>query len=157
MAKTNPWMGALLILLMGAVHSQAAAQVYTTPEADVEAFYPWYIQQVDQLKDPLSNDHIYAYVEKTTVDALRDDAKHGTLPGDVDYFIKGQDVDPSDWMSHTVIRPAVMLDNVAVILATFGVAGTRSNLVIFLRKRGNTWKIMKVEDTQSHFRLPSRK
>ncbi|GFZ86338.1 DUF3828 domain-containing protein [Dyella caseinilytica] len=148
----------LVLLLICTLHpSAAAAQDYATPEADVKAFYPWYIKQVDQLKDVLFDDHIYIYVEKTTVDALRDDAKHDKLPGDSDYFMKVQDVDPPDWNSHTVIRPAVMLDDVAVILATFGIAGTKSNLVIFLRKHGDTWKIMKVEDTQDHFWPPSRK
>jgi hypothetical protein len=68
-----------------------------------------------------------------------------------------QDVDPSDWNEHTVIRPVVMLDDVGVILATFGAAGTKANLVIFLRKHGNTWKIMKVDDVQSHFWPSSRK
>ncbi|QAU23342.1 DUF3828 domain-containing protein [Dyella sp. M7H15-1] len=156
MAKTG-FLMAFVLMLVAAMSQAARAQDYATAEGDVKAFYSWYVRQVDQLKDPLNDDHIYAYVEKTTVDALRADAKRGALPYDVDYFIKGQDVDPSDWNSHTVTRPTVMLDDVAVILATFGVAGTKSNLVIFLRKHGNTWKIMKVEDTQNHFWPPSWK
>lgn len=152
MSKKSSSISLVLLLICTLCPQIAAAKDYSTPEADVKAFYPWYIQQVDQLKDVLFDDHIYAYVEKTTVDALRDDAKHDKFPGDVDYFIKVQDVDPADWNSHTVIHPAVMLDDVAVILASFGAAGTKSNLIIFLRKYGDTWKIMKVEDTKDHFR-----
>lgn len=150
-------MGLVLLLICMLSPQVVAAQDYSTPEANVKAFYPWYIQQVDQLKDVLFDDRIYTYVEKTTVDALRYDAKHDKLPGDSDYFMKVQDVDPSDWNSHAVIRPAVMLDDVAVILASFGIAGTKSDLVIFLRKHDNTWKIMKVEDTRDHFWRPANR
>nr|WP_204631487.1 DUF3828 domain-containing protein [Dyella mobilis] len=122
-----------------------------TPEADVKAFYAWYVPLTAQLKNPLIDDHIYAYVEKKTIDALRDDYKHDKLPGDTDYFTKVQDFDEKDWASHVVIRPPITLDNVAVILATFGSGATKSNIVIFLRQQGGTWKIMKVEDTDDPF------
>ncbi|QAU24864.1 DUF3828 domain-containing protein [Dyella sp. M7H15-1] len=152
MSKKFYLIGPALALLIYALCSHAASsQRISSPEAAVKAFYSWYVGTESKSKFPLLDDHIYAYVEKKTVDALRRDYEQDNLPGDADYFTKTQDLDEDDWSKHMLIRPPVMLGEVAVIIATFGSGPTKSNVIIFLRKQDNLWKIMKVEDTKDYF------
>ncbi|WP_410565600.1 hypothetical protein, partial [Bacillus sp. SIMBA_033] len=68
----------------------------------------------------MTDNAIYRYVEKPTVDNLRDDYKHKRLPGGSDYFTRVQDLDEKEWLAHMILHPTVNLDGVAVIAVTFG-------------------------------------
>ncbi|WP_230412998.1 hypothetical protein [Paraburkholderia antibiotica] len=87
---------AVIAFTLGLVGAQPAAAAADTPEATVKAFYTWYIQKEDA-RDAhyfqLTDNAIYSYVSRKTVDVLRDDYRHNRLPGDIDYFTRGQDLD----------------------------------------------------------------
>ncbi|GGA10754.1 DUF3828 domain-containing protein [Dyella caseinilytica] len=140
----------LLVFICTFVAQAASAQNESTPESDIRAFYSWYIQLESQLKYPLLDNNIYTYVEKRTVDALRNDYRRSKLPGNADYFTKVQDFDEKDWASNIAPHPAIMLKDVAVVPVTFG-SSDKVSILVFLRKQGENWKIMKVEDTQDYF------
>jgi hypothetical protein len=151
MIKKRPFaVGSLLALICMVVAQVAFARNDSTPESDARAFYSWYIQLASQLKYPLLDSKIYTYVEKRTVDALRNDYHHGNLPGDADYFTKAQDFDEKDWLNNIALHPTIMLEDVAVVPVTFG-SSDKVSVLVFLRKQDENWKIMKVEDTQDYF------
>ncbi|MFP3566794.1 DUF3828 domain-containing protein [Paraburkholderia sp. SIMBA_030] len=135
---------AALALALGVVQPATAAGP-NSPEATVRAFYTWYLQQ-EGGPYQLTDNAIYRYVEKPTVDNLRDDYKHKRLPGGSDYFTRVQDLDEKEWLAHMILHPTVNLDGVAVIAVTFG-AQEKKNLVVFVQQEKGLWKIIKVEDT----------
>ncbi|NIF78728.1 DUF3828 domain-containing protein [Paraburkholderia sp. Cy-641] len=145
---------ALLAVVLGLSIMQSAVAA-ETPEATVREFYPWYIGKQDT-RDAhyfqLTDNAIYRYVSKNTVDTLRDDYKHHRLPGDADYFTRVQDLDPHVWLETMLVHPAIMLDGVAVIPVTFGVKPQdRQNLVVFVAKENGHRRITKVEDTHNGY------
>ncbi|MBB6591526.1 YbjP/YqhG family protein [Ralstonia solanacearum] len=141
---------AWLALAFGLLGAQAAiAQNKATPDASTKAFYTWYIQQQAKATYPLTDDRIYTYVAKGTVDRLRDAYRLNKLPGDTDYFTKVQDYDEKDWGRHIAARRPIMLDDVAVVPVTFG-SRDKISVVVFLKMQGGSWKVTKVEDTQDY-------
>lgn len=137
---------AALALVLGLCATPAAtAGGPNSPEATVRAFYTWYIGREAEAYQ-LTDDAIYRYVAKPTVDNLRDDYKHHRLPGGSDYFTKVHDLDEKEWLNHMALHPTLMLDGVAVIAVTFG-AREKTNLVVFVQQEHGLWKIIKVEDT----------
>lgn len=143
-----------LAIVLGMIFFQmAAAQSLpqqSTPEATVKAFYGWFIKRdAEDRGYPLMDKEIFHYVSKQTVDTLRTQYKHNNLPGDSEYFTNVQDFDETDWIAHTVVRPAVMLDDIALVPVTFGSAEKKTN-VVFLRKIDGVWKITKVVDTRDY-------
>nr|WP_311530081.1 DUF3828 domain-containing protein [uncultured Ralstonia sp.] len=132
----------LPILLQAASAHDALAK----PEDQVSAFYRWYIQKQSGHTFPLLDHEISKYVAEPTIKRLRSDYKHGTLPGDADYFTKVQDYDEQDWLRS--IRPAnpIALGDVTVVPVTFG-SKDRVNVLVFLKRDGTGWKIIKVDDT----------
>lgn len=144
---------AVLTLALGLLFMTAAAIAETggkpdTPEATVRAFYTWYFER-ETKSYQLTDNNIYRYVAKPTVDNLRDDYRHNRLPGDSDYFTRVQDYDEKEWLHTMNLHPTTMLDGVAVIPVTFGAKETK-NLVVFVRKEDGHWKIAKVEDTRDY-------
>jgi hypothetical protein len=137
----------VLALAMGIV-APATAETPNTPESAVRAFYAWYLQRQDGPYQ-LTDNSIYRYVDKQTVDNLRDDYAHKRLPGGADYFTRVQDLDAGTWLKHMSLHPAIMLDGVAVVAVTFGI-GEKQNLVVFVRQQNGRWKITKVEDTDGY-------
>lgn len=151
MIKKRPCAAVSLLALICMVVAQAVfARNDSTPESDTRAFYTWYILLESQLKYPLLDNNIYTYVEKQTVDSLRNDYHQGKLPGDADYFTKVQDFDEKDWANNIALHPTIMLEDVAVVPVTFG-SSDKVSILVFLRKQDGNWKIMKVEDTQGYF------
>ncbi|CAE6823501.1 DUF3828 domain-containing protein [Paraburkholderia haematera] len=138
---------AALTLALGVIQP-ATASGPNTPEAVVRAFYTWYLER-EGGPYQLTDNAIYRYVAKPTVDNLRDDYKHNRLPGGSDYFTRVQDLDENAWLNNMALHPTVALDGVAVIAVTFG-AKEKKNLVVFVRQEQGLWKIIKVEDTNNY-------
>jgi len=141
------------ILTLGAMRAQAVEA--NTPEATVKAFYTWYVKKQDA-RDAhyfqLTDNAIYNYVSKKTVDTLRDDYRHSRLPGDTDYFTRVQDLDSRVWLRTLTVHPSIMLDGVAVTPVTFGqTSQDRQNLVVFVARENGHWRITKVEDTNNGY------
>lgn len=127
------------------VIAPASAATPNTPEAAVKTFYTWYLQRQDGPYQ-LTDNAIYRYVAKSTVDNLRDDYRHKRLPGGSDYFTRVQNLDGKEWLNHMVLHPTQMLDGVAVVAVTFG-DKEKQNLVVFVQQQQGVWKVIKVEDT----------
>jgi hypothetical protein len=81
------------------------------------------------------------------VDFLRAEYKQNKFAEQVEYFTRVQDYDDEDWLANIAVRPAVLLDGVAVVPVTFG-STEKKTIIAFLRKQGNVWKITKVVDTE---------
>jgi hypothetical protein len=132
--------------LLGFSHAGFAASATDTPEARATAFYAWYLKTGADLTFPLLKPGILDYVAKDTVNKLRSDYKHNRLPEDVDYFLKVQDEDDQDWLSHIAPHPVTMIGDVAVVPVMFG-SKSQSGVVVFMRKIDGVWKITKVAST----------
>ncbi|HEV3428634.1 MAG TPA: DUF3828 domain-containing protein [Paraburkholderia sp.] len=136
----------LAICVLVFSHHAFAAGTQDTPEARAHAFYTWYLKAGANLSYPLLKEGIFDFVSKDTVTRLRDDYRHNRLPEDVDYFLKVQDEDDQDWLSHIATHPIVMLGDVAVLPITFG-SKSQTNVIVFMRKTAGIWKITKVDST----------
>jgi hypothetical protein len=125
-----------------------AAAPQSTPELTTKAFYTWFIKRLSEDKGyPVMDKDIYRYVAPATVEVLRSDYKENRFAERAEYFTNVQDFDEKDWTDHIFIRPAMMLDDVALVAVTFGSASTRKINVVFLRNLDGIWKITKVVDT----------
>ncbi|HTH62940.1 MAG TPA: DUF3828 domain-containing protein [Paraburkholderia sp.] len=143
-----------VVIVFGLAFFQTAAAQSTaqssTPEATVKAFYEWFIKRdAEDRGYPLMDNEILRYVSRKTVDTLRTQYRHNELPGDAEYFTNVQDFDEADWTAHTAVRPAILLDDVALVPVTLGSADKKTN-VVFLRKIDGIWKITKVVDTRDY-------
>ncbi|KXU82633.1 hypothetical protein CI15_34555 [Paraburkholderia monticola] len=128
-----------------------AAAPLSTPESVTRAFYTWFIKHLaDDDVYPLMDKSISRYVAPSTVDVLRSDYKANRFAEGAEYFTNVQDFDEKDWTDHMLVRPAMMLDDVALVAVTFGLASTRKTNVVFLRKINGVWKITKVVDTSDY-------
>jgi Protein of unknown function (DUF3828) len=136
-----------LAFFSGIIQPAQAAES-STPEATVRAFYTWYLQR-ESGPYQLTDNAIYRFVAKSTVDNLRDEYRHHRLPGGSDYFTRVQDLDARDWLSHMVVHPRIMLDGTAVVPVTFGTA-EKQNLVVFVQLEQGLWRVTKVEDTEGY-------
>lgn len=136
-----------LAFAQGAI-APATAATPETPESVVKTFYTWYLQRQDGPYQ-LTDNSIYRYVAKPTVDNLRDDYRHKRLPGGSDYFTRVQDLDAREWLDHMSLHPPIVLDGAAVVAVTFGAADMHE-LVVFVRQQQGHWKITKVEDTHGY-------
>jgi hypothetical protein len=141
----------LLVLALSAIFQQIsfAQTVNATPESTVRAFYAWFIRHDTDHSYPLNEGDIYKYVAKDTVNRLRSDYAHGGPPDGVDYFLKVQDYDEGDWLAHTLVRPSILLGDVAVVSVTFG-STDKVNILVFLRKQDGDWKVTKIDDTRDY-------
>ena len=146
MKKLSTLAVSVLLLVGGLLFQQGAFAGSATPDASTKAFYAWYIKLESKHTYPLLNKGIYVYVTKATVDRLRSDYRHNRLPGDSDYFTKVQDYDEQDWANNIATHRPLMLGDVAVVPVTFG-SKDKINVLVFLRKQGDNWKITKVDDT----------
>jgi Protein of unknown function (DUF3828) len=143
---------AVVVLFLGlAVNQVSMAEQQAMPEATVKNFYTWFIKHLSEDKVyPLMDKDIYRYVAPSTVDVLRSDYKENRFAERAEYFTNVQDFDEKDWTDHMHIQPAIMLDDVALVVVTFGSASTRKINVVFLRKIDGVWKITKVTDTADY-------
>jgi hypothetical protein len=132
--------------LLAFAHNAFAAGATDTPESRASEFYTWYLKTGEDLTFPLLKPGILDYVAKDTVTKLRSDYKHNRLPEDVDYFLKVQDEDDQDWLSHIAPRQVTMIGDVAVVPVMFG-SKSQSGVVVFMRKIAGVWKITKVAST----------
>jgi len=139
----------LLLLCALALACAAHAREASAPEGVAKAFYAWYIGKDAAGVYPLLDQGIGDYVAAATVDGLRAAYRRNELPGDADYFLKVQDYDEADWGAHIETHPAVLLGDVALVPVSFG-SVQRVSVVVFLRKDGTRWKIVKVDDTRGY-------
>jgi hypothetical protein len=135
---------ALTVLLSW--HSGFAAEPQDAPERQVSAFYSWFMKHDNDTTYPLREPAIEQYVSKDTVARLKDEYARSGPPGDVDYFLKVQDYDTQDWITHIATHRAIDLNGVAVVPVTFG-SRNQVSVLVFLRKIDGQWKITKVDDT----------
>lgn len=126
-----------------------ASDAQDAPQARASAFYAWYIKTGSKPTFPLLDNGIFEYVAKDTVNRLRNDYRHDRLPGDTDYFLKVQDEDEQDWLSHIATHRVAMPGDVAVVPVTFG-SRDQTTVIVFMRKIAGTWKITKVDDTSDY-------
>lgn len=126
-----------------------AAAKADDPAASTRAFYAWFIGHDTDAGYPLASPDIYRYVAKATVDRLREDYRRSGPPGGVDYFLKVQDYDTRDWLAHIATQPAILLGTVTVVPVTLG-STDKVGVLVFLRRSGGSWKIIKVDDTRSY-------
>lgn len=121
-----------------------------TPQSSVKAFYTWYIKR-EAKGYPLLDNEIYRYMSKPTVERLRYEYRHNSLPDGHDYFTKVQDYDDKDWAAHIAPHRPIMFDDVALVPVTLGT--TKENIklnLVFLRKQDGIWKITKIDDAQDY-------
>lgn len=146
----------LILAFCGLFQSLAVAQGQNaTPEAATKAFYTWFITQSSKAHAyPLMDKQIYQFVSKSTVDLLRTEYKQNKFADRAEYFTNAQDYDEKDWLSHIVVRPAFMVNDVAIVPVTLGSATDQVSVLAFLRKLDGTWKIIKVGDTQDYENSP---
>jgi hypothetical protein len=145
-----PFLAIVLSLALGQAAVAHSATQQPTPEATVRAFYEWFIKRdAEDREYPLMDRQILRYVAPKTIETLRTQYKHNSLPSDSEYFTNVQDFDESDWIAHTVVHPTIMLDDVALVPVTFGSAEKKTNIA-FLRKIDGVWKITKVVDTRDY-------
>lgn len=148
--KKHSLRAVLFLMAIGILfQSVLRAQSTQAPEQRVTAFYTWFVKNDTDQTFPLNLADIYRYVAKNTVDRLKSEYAYGGAPQGVDYFLKVQDYDRSDWLAHIAARPAIMLGDVAVVAVTFG-AKRDSSVLVFLRRQDGVWKIIKVDDTQAY-------
>ncbi|WP_028227569.1 DUF3828 domain-containing protein [Paraburkholderia ferrariae] len=115
------------------------------PQTQVQAFYAWYIKLNSRGDYPLLDKKIYAYVSRATVDHLRAAYVHDSLPGDSDYFLKVQDYDDQDWLSHIVTASPSREGQYVVVPVTFG-STDQVRVRVCVVKEGGAWKVVKVEN-----------
>jgi hypothetical protein len=127
---------ALFGLIFGLLFQQngLATGAQSTPESTTRQFYVWYMKKNVGSEFIMLDKQAYDYVARCTVDRLRDDYKHGRLPGDTDYFLKVQDYDERDWSVNMAIGHAIALDGAAVVPVTFG-SRNKISVLVFLRKQ----------------------
>jgi hypothetical protein len=123
-----------------------AANAQDTPEATTVAFYTWFIKHDSDQTYPLREPTIARYVAKDTLRRVKNDYEHGGPPNGVDYFLKVQDYDEQDWLTHIDAHAAITLGNVAVVPVTFG-SKDKVSVLVFLKKQEGVWKIIKIDDT----------
>jgi hypothetical protein len=127
-------------------HAAFSAEPEDTPERQVSAFYSWFMKHDSDTTYPLREPAIVQYVAKGTVARLKDEYARSGPPGDVDYFLKVQDYDTKDWITHIATHHAIDLNGVTVVPVTFG-SRDQVSVLVFLRKIDGRWKITKVDDT----------
>ena len=139
---------ALALLLLHQPTATAEGKL-DAPGARAIAFYSWFMKNDSDQSYPLTKQEIYGYVSKEAVEKLRADYKRGGAPNGVDYFLKVQDYDGHDWLSHSELHPTIMLNRVAVVPVTFG-SKDKVDVLVFLEKQSGLWKITKVDDTWAY-------
>ena len=117
------------------------------PQQLVRSFYLWYFMKSQNTSEhPLHSDDMHAYVAADTLKRLRADLARGTLPGDMDYFLKAQDT-LDDWPESLKVAEAIALgDGTVVVPVSFGVE-EKISTIVFLKKVGGAFRIVKVDDT----------
>lgn len=117
------------------------------PQQLVRSFYLWYFKKSESGSEhPLRNNEISAYVAADTLKRLRADLERGTLPGDMDYFLKAQDI-LDEWPESLHVTEAVVLgDGTVVVPVSFGLE-TKISTIVFLQKDNGMLRIVKVDDT----------
>ena len=117
------------------------------PQQLVRSFYLWYFMKSQSISEhPLQNDEIRAYVAAGTLKRLRADLERGTLPGDMDYFLKAQDI-LDEWPESLHVFEAIVLgDGTMVVPVSFGLE-TKISTIVFLQKDNGVLRIVKVDDT----------
>jgi hypothetical protein len=120
-----------------------------SPEQFVKEFYSWYLKSDTESTVPERNPDIYKYVAKATADRLRDDLQRGALPRDEGYFTKVQDYSAVEWSANIVVHRATVLSGVVLVPVTFG-AKAKVDVVLFLKRVGGQWQIIKADDTSPY-------
>jgi hypothetical protein len=133
--------------------SPAAQGVHRTPQEAAPAFYRWYLTELANHRDPLSQDRgkIESYVTKTLLQEI--DRRINSPDGlDEDYFIRAQDY-LDDWMKEIVVSDVRIQGQNASEIVTLGATKeSRHRLALKLVNEGGSWKISKVGSPPVHLR-----
>ncbi|GGA08152.1 DUF3828 domain-containing protein [Dyella caseinilytica] len=135
--------------LLAPLQATFAAGAPIAPGERAVAFYTWFIEHDTDTSYPLKLPVIEQFVTTETVDRLRDDYARSGPPGGVDYFLKVQDYDSRDWLTHIEMHPTITLGDVAVVPITFG-SKDKTSVLVFMRLIDGTWKITKIDDTRDY-------
>ena len=138
----------ILLLLLG--YLIPASQGYSaeqTPEQFVQDFYAWYFK-VDTGETPAyKNDGIYTYVEKKTVEYVREQARMSSIC----YFTKTN----TDWIAWKSVKIFVsesikMYDDVFFMTVRFDLKDENDSdnfyVMVFVKKENNSFYIIKASD-----------
>lgn len=117
----------------------AYAEVTATQQA--ETFYHWYIQQSADMKNPLADPYLSKYVESKTYRALMKAYQADEV--DVDYFLKVQDFDDKDWLSHISADREIADPICTNVYMSFGQASKKHVVSCFVKEKG-FWRIRSV-------------
>ncbi|HEY9231457.1 MAG TPA: DUF3828 domain-containing protein [Blastocatellia bacterium] len=138
----------MLFVLMAAAPSlaQAVAAPAKTPEVVIHEFYKWYVQALNQNKDPLTGERpvMRRYVTARLLAAIDRLAKvEGGL--DADYFIAAQDWD-KDWGKNITVSNVVVKNTVTTAKVALKGKEMRHTLRLTLKQEAGAWKIDRVKD-----------
>ena len=149
--KTSFLAGVLLMALL-LVLPQAARCEEQTPIEFIKEFYTWYISTDGGSQKAIRSDEIYTYVEKNTVDAVREISYlYGTDRRD--YFLRLSNGPLSmDGVSFTVKSSSELGYRTFILLVTIiekkhGQTVKNDPVVVVVRKTDGQLKIVKCIDT----------
>ncbi|MCE0828474.1 MULTISPECIES: DUF3828 domain-containing protein [Buttiauxella] len=123
--------------------STLAASDYDQPIKLAQEFNQWYLQQISQNKNPLTDGHdIDKYVTKSTLEKLRSAIGNEAEFYDADFFIRAQDFG-EDWPTNVTV---VSSDYDPVCFNIYVSYGKKQQHTVIdcMVKESGTWKIQSV-------------
>ena len=142
MKKMSTLMFVILSIVLFATAGYCAKD---SPEEHVKRFYLWYVDQ-RMKEDPLYNNTIEKFVDHCVVRNLRIFDKRWYF--DADYFTKAQDMWDT-WRKVLIVYTAMHVDKTtSIVPVSFKFAeDNEQQLVVFVQKHNNAYRITKVIDT----------
>lgn len=142
----------LMVFLLGvmggsvAVLGQDASAATAKPDAAAAAFYKWYLNELDEHRDPSSGDQ-KALVPYVTTSLLHEIKRTMESPDglDADYFIQAQDY-LDDWVQHVSTSDTKLQPGFTTTIVTLGDSPKAPyRLLVTLQKESGMWKIRRVK------------
>lgn len=119
----------------------------TSPSRTTRDFYAWYLTELFDHRNPMTDPSIRRYITEELVSSLNSRAPQAE-PLNADYFLRVQDW-PDDWRSH--IEPVIVAhssDSATVRLTLGDAASLRNTVVVRLRRGDDGWRIYSVGPVQ---------
>src|SRR5580704_8317338 len=129
-----------------AVLGQEATTATVKPDVAASVFYNWYLNELDEHRDPLSGDQ-KTLVPYVTASLLHEITRTMESPGgiDADYFIQAQDY-LDDWVQHISTSDTRLQPGFATTIVTLGGRPkAQYRLSVTLQKESGVWKIRRVK------------
>ena len=119
------------------------------PEQTVREFYQWYLKGITNV-NAIYQDEILDYVSRCTVEKCRANRARGITGSD--YFTASQDPVP-EWAESMVVHEIVRMDDfVSLVPVSFDRSAKNApRLAVFLRKEGESYRIIKVENFDGYY------